>query len=407
MVGAGAAGLAASLFARRAGARVALLESTDNPGQKILISGGGRCNLLPSRFSPELFVSETPRLASNLLKSWRLEAVARFFSEELGVPLVLEEETGKLFPASQRARDVRNALLREAGKAGVELVREARVVEVSRSSSGVLSAVAQDGRSFTGGAVVLATGGLSIPRTGSDGAGLDVARRLGHRLVDPYPALTPLRTAEADHLALAGVSLPVTISVEGSGSARAASASGGFLFTHFGYSGPSVLDISHLLVRDPGRAARVAWTAASASDWDRRLRDAPGNAMVAGVIAKFLPDRLADLVARTAGARRPLTVSHLSREARARLGESLTRMRLPVSGHEGYSRAEVTGGGVALDEVHPATLQSRRVSGLFFCGEILDAFGPIGGHNFLWAWVTGRAAGLGAAKSALSAAGSS
>jgi len=407
VVGAGAAGLAAALFARRAGARVALLESTDNPGQKILISGGGRCNVLPSRFSPELFVSETPRLATNLLKSWRLEAVASFFSEELGVPLALEEETGKLFPASQRARDVRDALLREAGRAGVELVREARVVEIARSPSGSLSAVAQGGRRYTGSAVVLATGGLSIPRTGSDGAGLEIARRLGHRIVDPYPALTPLRTAEADHLALAGVSLPVTISVEASGSARAASASGGFLFTHFGYSGPSVLDISHHLVRAPGRSARIRWTAASASDWDRRLREAPGNAAAAGVIAKFLPDRLAELLARTAGAARPLTVSHLSREARGRLVESLTRMRLPVSGHEGYSRAEVTGGGVALDEVHPATLQSRRVAGLFFCGEILDAFGPIGGHNFLWAWVTGRAAGLGAAKGALSPAGSS
>jgi len=407
VVGAGAAGLAAALFARRAGARVALLESTDNPGQKILISGGGRCNVLPSRFSPELFVSETPRLATNLLKSWRLEAVASFFSEELGVPLALEEETGKLFPASQRARDVRDALLREAGRAGVELVREARVVEIARSPSGSLSAAAQGGRSYTGSAVVLATGGLSIPRTGSDGAGLEIARRLGHRIVEPYPALTPLRTAEADHLALAGVSLPVTISVEASGSARAASASGGFLFTHFGYSGPSVLDISHHLVRTPGRSARIRWTAAPDSDWDRRLREAPGNAAAAGVIAKFLPDRLAELLARTAGAARPLTVSHLSREARARLVESLTRMRLPVSGHEGYSRAEVTGGGVALDEVHPATLQSRRVAGLFFCGEILDAFGPIGGHNFLWAWVTGRAAGLGAAKGALSPAGSS
>ncbi len=234
-----------------------------------------------------------------------------------------------------------------------------------------------------------------------------MARRLGHRIVEPYPALTPLRTSEADHLALAGVSLPVKISVEGNDSARAATASGGFLFTHSGYSGPSVLDISHHIVQDPGRPALVAWTAASVSDWDRRLRDAPGNATVAGVIAKFLPDRLADLLARNAGAGRPLTVSHLSRAARARLGENLTRMRLPVSGHEGYSRAEVTGGGVSLDEVHPATLQSRRVAGLFFCGEILDAFGPIGGHNFLWAWVTGRAAGLGAAKCALSASGSS
>jgi predicted Rossmann fold flavoprotein len=363
--------------------------------------------VLPSRFSPGLFVSATPRLAANLLKSWRLESIAEFFSADLRVPLVLEEETGKLFPASHRARDVRDALLREAVAGGVRLVRGARIVDLSKSSAGSLSAVAQDGKSFSAAAIVMATGGLSIPRTGSDGTGLEVARRLGHRIVDPYPALTPLRSSRAEHRALAGVSLPATLSVEGSGSSRPASASGGFLFTHFGYSGPSVLDISHHIVRDPGRAARICWTMASASDWERRLRDAPGNATVSGVIARFVPDRLAEILARDAGAGKPVRVSQLPRESRARLVENLTRMRLPVSGHEGYSRAEVTGGGISLDELHPATLQSRRVPGLFLCGEILDAFGPIGGHNFLWAWVTGRAAGLGAAKSALSAAGRS
>jgi predicted Rossmann fold flavoprotein len=224
-------------------------------------------------------------------------------------------------------------------------------------------------------------------------------------MVNPYPALTPLRSADSGHLALAGVSLPATVSVEGNGPLRAASASGGFLFTHFGYSGPSVLDISHHVVRDPGRPVRVRWTAASTSDWERRLRDAPGNSTVSGVVARFIPDRLADLLTREAGVERPLTVSHLPRRSRLRLVETLSHLRLPVSGHEGFSRAEVTGGGVSLDEIHPATLQSRRVPGLFLCGEILDAFGPIGGHNFLWAWVTGRAAGLGAAKEALSAGG--
>ena len=350
-------------------------------------------------------MSETPRLASNALKSWRLESVTEFFSRDLGIPLLLEEETGKLFPASQRAKDVRDALLREAVSAGVELVEGARIVELSTPVSGLTRAVAADGRAFSARSVVLASGGLSIPRTGSDGTGLEIARRLGHRIVEPYPALTPLRSASAEHRSLAGLSLPVTLSVGEIGSARADAATGGFLFTHFGYSGPAALDVSHHVVRNPARPVRVGWTPASAAEWDRRLRGAPGAAAVAGGVAKFLPERLADLLARDAGAERPMKVSRLPREARRRLVENLVRMRLPVSGHEGYARAEVTGGGVALDELHPATLESRRSAGLFLCGEILDAFGPIGGHNFLWAWVTGRTAGLGAAKAALTAGG--
>ena len=392
VVGAGAAGLAAAIFARRAGARVALLESTGTPGQKILISGGGRCNVLPSRFEPERFVSETPRLAARLLKAWRLESVRSFFEEQLRTPLVLEPESGKLFPASNRARDVRDALLREAQGTGVELLRDARVADVSGPP---LSVTLASGERLAGSAVVLATGGLSIPRTGSDGAGLAIARRLGHRIVEPYPALTPLRTERPEHRALAGVSLDVEIRAGMRGSARFSS-SGGFLFTHGGYSGPSVLDVSHHVVRDPSTVLRVSWAAIREAEWEERLRGVPGSSSVEGVIARNVPARLARALASEAGIAPGDPVARLRREARIRLLESLTRYRLPVSGHEGFARAEVTGGGVSLEEIDPATLESRRVPGLFLCGEILDAFGPIGGHNFLWAWVTGRTAGLAA-----------
>jgi len=394
VVGAGAAGLAAAIFARRAGARVSLLESTGNPGQKILISGGGRCNVLPSRFEPERFVSETPRIAARLLKSWRLESVRSFFEDELAIPLALEAESGKLFPVSNRARDVRDALLREAESAGVEVERSARVVGVETSPLCVVLA-GEERRAAR--AVVLATGGLSIPRTGSDGAGLAIVRRLGHRVVEPYPALTPLRTDRPEHRALAGVSLDVAIRAGGRGSASSSS-SGGFLFTHGGYSGPAVLDLSHRVVRDPGTVLRVSWTAMTESEWEERLRNAPGGAGVEGVVARHVPARLAKTLAAEAGIDPGETVARLRRHDRRRLVEALVRYPLPVSGHEGFAKAEVTGGGVALDEIDPVTLESWRVPGLHLCGEILDAFGPIGGHNFLWAWVTGRAAGLSAAR---------
>ncbi|HET7451296.1 MAG TPA: aminoacetone oxidase family FAD-binding enzyme [Thermoanaerobaculia bacterium] len=397
VVGAGAAGIVAAIFARRAGARVTLLEATGNPGQKILISGGGRCNVLPQRFQPERFVSETPRLAVRLLRAWRLGPVRAFFEEELAIPLALEPGTGKLFPASQRARDVRDALLSAAERSGVRVLRNARVADVERSP---LAAVLGEGGNVPAAAVVLATGGLSIPKTGSDGAGLAIARRHGHRIVEPYPALTPLRTDRAEHRALAGLSVAVRLRA-GMPVAPLAS-SGGFLFTHGGYSGPAVLDVSHAVVRDPSAAVRVAWTGFSSEDWRERLLAAPGAAKVETILARELPARLAGVLAAESGVPVGETIARLRRETRLRLVEALSRYALPVTGHEGFGKAEVTGGGVALEEVDPVTLESRRVPGLFLCGEILDAFGPIGGHNFLWAWVTGRTAGLGAAARAAS-----
>lgn len=389
VVGAGAAGLVAAIFARRAGADVTLLEATADPGQKILISGGGRCNVLPSRFEPDRFVSEDPRTAMRMLKAWRLEAVRAFFEDELGVPLALEEDSGKLFPVSNRARDVRDALLSEAGRAGVRLVRGVRLTGIGVRP---LAAATGEGASFPAGAIVLATGGLSIPKTGSDGAGIAVARGLGHRVVEPYPALTPLKTASAEHRALAGVSLPATLRL---GAPARASSSGGFLFTHGGYSGPSVLDLSHHVVRDPAAPLRAAWGGISAATWEERLRPA-GSETVGGAVARLLPGRLAEVVLGGCAVDRGMRLAQLRREERVRLIGALSDSRLPVSGHEGFARAEVTGGGVALSEVDPVTLESRRVPGLYLCGEILDAFGPIGGHNFLWAWVTGRTAGLSA-----------
>jgi hypothetical protein len=305
------------------------------------------------------------------------------------VPLALEEESGKLFPASNRARDVRDALTAEAERSGVRIIRGARVADMAPRPLAVSTA---EGASFSAEAIVLATGGLSVPKTGSDGAGLALARRLGHRIVEPYPALTPLKSARAEHRALAGVSLPATLRV--GGPSRAAS-SGGFLFTHGGYSGPAVLDISHHLVRDPDSPLIAAWGAMPASAWEEKLRRA-GAQTVGGTVARLLPSRLAEVLLADCRVDRRTRLAQLRREERVRLVEALAGSRLPVSGHEGFARAEVTGGGVALPEVDPLTLESRRVPGLYLCGEILDAFGPIGGHNFLWAFVTGRTAGLSA-----------
>jgi predicted Rossmann fold flavoprotein len=415
VIGAGAAGFMAALFAARArdsaggrqgprGRGVLLLERPAEGGKKILMSGGGRCNVLPSVLHPSRYVTgSSPNTMRNILLSWPLAEQRRFFEEELGLALALEEETGKLFPVSNTARDVRDGLRATAERAGA-VIRGGAVV-VGIDSVGESDAIGArrwrvrlaDGGGFDAARVIIATGGLSVPATGSDGTGIDIVRRLGHTIHETYPALTPLTCSPPRYGALSGVSLRVRLSAPGP--KRALVSEGGFLFTHKGYSGPSVLDLSHLAVqsRRAGGGPQpffVRWTERDAASWDRLLR--PGEGSVGGSLRRHLPSRLVEALLSDAGVPAAASLSHLDRDARARVVAALTRHPLPWTGDEGYVKAEVTGGGVALDEIDPRTLESRLHPGLYLCGEILDALGPIGGYNFAWAWATGRAAGLAA-----------
>jgi predicted Rossmann fold flavoprotein len=216
-----------------------------------------------------------------------------------------------------------------------------------------------------------------------------------------YPALTPILANEAALAALSGVSLTVTLTAKDA--ERRATATGGFLFTHRGYSGPAALDVSHVLTRssrspDARATFAVKWSALDDAEWEHALRP-QGTRSVIGVLRGTFPDRLAEVLASRARVEPTRLLSELRRDERLRLVETLVRDPLPWTGDEGYKKAEVTGGGVSLSEVDPRTMESRRCRRLFLCGEILDAFGPIGGYNFAWAWATGRAAGLGAAGS--------
>jgi predicted Rossmann fold flavoprotein len=396
VVGAGAAGLMAGLFAARAGADVLVLERTKDGGRKILISGGGRCNVLPSTLTPERYVTaSSPHSLRKILLSWPLAEQRRFFEEDLAIPLALEDDTGKLFPASNRARDVRDALVRAAREAGCRFRFGESVHDVKPGAGGGWRVERAGGETLEAAAVVLATGGLSVPQTGSDGTGLRIAAALVHTVHPTYPALTPLTADPPVHAPLAGISLTVTI--EAPLPRGSFQATGGFLFTHRGYSGPAVLDASHLAVRSrlAGGARQpllVRWTGADAAAWERILT-APETGTVGGLLRRHLPQRLGEALLQESGVRPERPLAELRREERIRLVERLARYSLPWTGDEGYRKAEVTGGGVALGEVDPRTLESRLHPGLYLCGEILDAFGPIGGYNFAWGWATGRAAG--------------
>lgn len=401
VVGAGAAGLLAALFAARHGRDVVLLERTEDGGKKILISGGGRCNILPSLHEPQRFVTaSSSNSLKNILRTWPIEEQREFFELELGMPLVLEPDTGKLFPSSNRARDVRDGLVRLVKEAAATFWTDARLTGLGppMASGGPWTVELHRSEPLQASAVVLATGGLSVPKTGSDGLGLSIARKLGHTINPTYPALTPLLADPPRHAHLAGVSLSVTILA--SGVRPRFSTTGGFLFTHRGYSGPSILDASHLITRVtrnglPHPQLVVQWTDVDAGTWDSSMQS--GRGTVAALLSRHLPKRLAEQLLLECDVPPDHSLAHLQRDGRRALVRALTAYELPVTGDEGYKKAEVTGGGVALGEIDPRTMESRLHPGLFLCGEMLDAFGPIGGYNFQWAWATGRAAGLGAA----------
>ena len=399
VVGAGAAGTMAAIFAASRGADTLLLERTKDGGRKILISGGGRCNILPARVDESRFVTDSSHhTLRHIARAWPLHEQIAFFEHELHLPLVEEPESAKLFPRSQNARDVRDKLLALARRKGAQIVTDTLVTGITPSPRGWI-VERQTGAAVQADAVVLATGGLSVPQTGSDGAGLRMAEQLGHAINPTYAALTPLIGSTPQFQRLSGVALPVTISARSA--RRHAEAKGGFLFTHQGYSGPAVLDVSHVAVRsrENGNAATITvrWSSLTETDWNNAFRPS-GSETVLTAVSKELPHRLAEALTSAAQVEPDRQLSHLSRAERLRLIDMLVRGPLPWTGDEGYRKAEVTGGGVSLSEIDPSTMESRRHKGLFLCGEMLDAFGPIGGYNFLWAWATGRAAGIAAAR---------
>ncbi len=392
----------AAIFAATGGAETVLLERTRDGGRKILISGGGRCNVLPMQVDESRFVTgSSPRSLRKILRSWPLAEQISFFENELGIPLAEEPQSLKLFPRSNKARDVRDGLLTHARHAGTTVITE-RIVTGFTPHADAWRVECDGAPAIDCDAVVVATGGLSVPNTGSDGLGLRELARLGHTMNPVYAALTPLTATDSPFADLSGVSLRVTITAHDDVNSRSATATGGFLFTHHGYSGPSVLDVSHVAVRsraESNGSARltVQWTMLDSAAWQVALKP-HGNRTVGGAVRPHLPDRLVAVLLKMADCDPGRSLAELRRDERSRVIKALVACDLPWSGDEGYRKAEVTGGGVSLAEVDPGSMESRRHSGLYICGEALDAFGPVGGYNFLWAWATGRAAGTSAAR---------
>ena len=423
VVGGGAAGLAAAWHAARAGADVSVLERTEQAGKKVLMSGGTRCNVLPASVDArrDFFTSAgSERLVRNVLKSWRLDgpgSCRAWLEEDLGLPLKLEDQPGgsaKWFPTSNSSTDVRDALVNACLAEGVSFDYGASVEAIHRRREGGWTAETS-GRTVEVDRLIVATGGLSFPKVGTDGTGYRLlSEDLGHTLVEPYPALTPLTGRHPGSASLAGISLDVDLSVPAVNAKTKAktkakkgvqAARPGLLFTHRGFSGPAVLDMSHLAVqhlerRVAERPSLVVQWSGSRTEWEEVLLSGGGGLVFAALKAGGIPARLASALLEAAGCPADRTLAELRKGERLALLASLTEFSLEYDGHEGFAKAEVTGGGVSLVDVDTKTRESTvaQREGLFPCGEVLDCFGRIGGFNFLWAWVTGRLAGIHAAK---------
>jgi predicted Rossmann fold flavoprotein len=399
VVGAGAAGLATAIFARRLGLRsVRIVDGASRPGAKILVSGGSRCNVTNAVVTERDYWGGRRTIIRRVLAKLPVARTIAFF-EELGVPLK-EEPTGKLFPQSDRSRDVLDALLGATRALDVTLSPGTRVHEVVRLSSGFRLETSRG--PLEAPAVVLATGGLSLPKTGSDGAGLQMARALGHAIVPTTPALAPLVLHDAFNAAISGVTLDVELALRIDGRI-CERISGSLLWTHFGISGPAALDISRhwLRARLDQRAAHItahllpgrSFEAVDAL-WTEMARSRPRLA-VQNALAEHVPGSLAAALLHHVRLDAETKLSDLTRDARRALAHALTELPLPVTDSRGYNFAEATAGGVALDEVDPATMRSRVCPGLSLVGEMLDVDGRLGGFNFQWAWASGRCAAEG------------
>jgi predicted Rossmann fold flavoprotein len=402
VVGAGAAGLLAAARAADAGGRVLLLEKNPRPGVKILMSGGTRCNITHATDNRGIVAAYGPpgRFLHSALAALSVQDTIALFEAE-GVPTKVEE-TGKVFPVSNKAADVLEALLRRLKRSGATLATEEPVQVFVPGGSGFTLTTPQ--RVVNARRVVLTTGGRSYPGSGTTGDGYTWAASVGHTIVPPRPALVPITVAAAWIAGLRGVTIPDVAVRVVDGTQTLAAARGSLLFAHFGLSGPVILDVSRAVSGHSSPAGLMLeldlLPPVKEPDLDEALRletATEGRKLLAAVLASRLPRRLAEAVLPQAGLAPDRKAAALSKPERQHLVSAIKRLTLSVTGTLGFGKAEVTAGGVALDEVDSRTMQSKKVPGLFLAGEILDLDGPIGGYNFQAAWSTGWLAGQSAA----------
>lgn len=396
IVGAGAAGMMAAIEAGRRSRRVRVIDHARAPGEKIRISGGGRCNFTNLGCGPHAFLGENPRFSTSALKRFTQHDFTKRV-DQAGIAWH-EKTLGQLF-CDDSAKQIIRMLTDQMRDAGVTLSLGMSIERVSRSDDG-FAVTLSDGTGLRCRSLVLASGGKSIPKMGASGWAYETARAFGLRVTDTRPALVPL-TFEPGFLeawnGLAGVSIEAAVAHQApKGTARSGRAPGptrfreGLLFTHRGLSGPSILQISSYW-REGETITVDLMPGTPALDWLKALKPTDGRRNVTTVLSRALPQRVADRMALQQGLTGNL--ADLSDKALGRLADQLNRWTVTPVGSEGYRTAEVTLGGIDTAELDQTTLAARRVPGLYVIGEAVDITGWLGGYNFQWAWSSGWAAG--------------
>ncbi len=381
-------------------AAIAVIEKNERPARKLMITGKGRCNVT-NNCGVDTLIANVPKNGKFLFSAFSgfdSGDTMRLF-ESLGVPLKTERGN-RVFPVSDKALDIVDALVGAVKKSGVKLVRGA-AVKIIASDGAVIGVKTEDGDIYPADSVILATGGMSYPLTGSTGDGYKMARELSHTVTELKPSLVPLTVHEGFCSRLAGLTLKnVTLSVFEEGKKKPVfSELGEMLFTHFGISGPLTLSASAHM-RKMGKAAYTAYIdlkpALSEDQLDSRiLRDFEGekNKDFANSLDKLLPKSIIPVIIALSGIEPTLKVNQITREMRAALCKVIKALPLHITGFRPIEEAIITGGGISVKEINPSTMESKLVKGLYFAGEIIDADAHTGGFNLQIAFSTGFAAG--------------
>ncbi len=407
IIGAGPAGLMAAIHTAVHHAPAVILEANPTAGRKLLVTGGGRCNFTHAG-SPEEIArafDRQGRFLRHSLYEFSPDDVRQFFQSH-GLAGAVEPD-GCVFPASNQAADVRDVLVEEAKRLGARIQYQARVNEVA-SVAGGFTIHAED-RRIPAMQIILATGGLSWPQTGSTGDGYRFAEQLGHTIVPPKPALVPLIVRQTWVSELAGVSL-AHVRIRATVEAHALAVGGNMLFTQRGIGGPAAQDLSRFLTDALSRKQRSipveidVLPEMDETQLDRQLQQAlrtHAKKAVVNVLGEFLPRQLSQIVCTLAECGRDVQAGQLTGEKRRQLIRTIKGLPLHVTGTEPITRATVTRGGVSRDEIDPRTMESKIRRGLFFAGEVIDLDGPCGGYNLQMCWSTGALAGRSAARPAV------
>ena len=401
VIGGGAAGMMAAITAARAGKSVILLEKNDRLGKKLLITGKGRCNVTNDCTADEV-LKNTPRNGKFLFSAMAAfppEQAMRFF-EDAGCALKTERGN-RVFPTTDRSQTVLEALQRELKRSGV-IVKTAKVLSIERDETGVIGAATGAGF-FDAKKIILATGGASYPTTGSTGDGYKFAKALGHTIVEPQGSLVPLETAGTDAPDMQGLALKnVAVKLLNPKGKAVYKDFGEMLFTHFGISGPTVLSASAHIGKGDGWKLSIDLKPALEEHKldDRILRDLElyQNRSMENALTDLLPRSMIPVVLRRIGVDGSLQANSFTKQNRRALVELLKNFTLQITGKRPVSEAIITSGGVKCGEIDPKTMESKKVPGLYFAGEIIDCDAYTGGFNLQIAWATGVAAGKAAAQ---------